>query len=145
MGALLLILAFGCRTQMVPGSDAVQPVRARQISPEVENFHRAISIQVGWRAYSESEIQADADGNLHVESADSTGLMPAIRIGDPLAEDGIWISMATDDALFGRLIKHTLMTQQPITRPFQEYMAEASCSSCHPGDRIPLRDWWEQR
>ncbi|NNE69359.1 MAG: hypothetical protein HKN29_03225 [Rhodothermales bacterium] len=141
-GILVVLAGFGCQAQRDVATRVVPPERARMMDADAASFHRGITLQVGWRNYRESETVRNEDGSLSIETSDSTGVAPSIMIVDPLTEEPLWLSMGMDDALFGRLIKHSLMTQVPIYRPFETYMEEASCSRCHPGDKIPLGDWW---
>jgi hypothetical protein len=36
--------------------------------------------------------------------------------------------------LLGKLIKQSLMTQQPISDPFSIFLEESDCTTCHPSD-----------
>jgi hypothetical protein len=49
-----------------------------------------------------------------------------------MSKDTIWIDMNTDTELLGRLVKHSLMTQEPIQRPYTNFFEVASCEKCHP-------------
>ncbi len=59
---------------------------------------------------------------------------PMIMITYPEGNDTVWVQMSTKNDLLGKLIKHSLMTQVPIKRPYEEYFEQAQCSSCHPSD-----------
>lgn len=112
---------------------ARQTVRYRQFPKwEATRYHRPIQMRIGWYPYSEADIVPDDDGNLLMLRADSVGEMPAIMIREPDSTNLIIVGMDIDNELLGRLIKHSLMTQVPIKRPFDQYLIEARCSQCHP-------------
>ena len=142
---VVLGIGIGCSPRTAPVPQAATGLnRARMVEPVASHFHRPVSLQIGWRNYRESEVVRDDDGNMVMLPVDSLeSQVPAIMVGDPLAEDAVWIGMDIDDALLGRLIKHTLMTQQPIQRPLETYVQTATCAPCHPGDKVSLDEWWE--
>ena len=49
-------------------------------------------------------------------------------------EKSIYFGMDIDNELLGRLIKQSLMTQQPITEPLTAFLEDADCSTCHPAE-----------
>lgn len=130
----LILQACSPRQAMVRG-DRIRSIPSMQAT----HHHRPITMQVGWIPYSEwtsSDSLAASRGEVTTDSIRFSE-MPAIFVTYPDSADSFWLDPSIDDALLGRLIKHTLMTQQPITRPFDEYLLRATCQPCHP-DRIPL-------
>ena len=128
----LVILTVTCR----PSQELV-PVKARQIRPsEVNSYHSPAVMKIAWYPYKDLELKKSGKDNWVVVKSDSTrqGAIPVILITYPDSGDSIWLEMNTDNELLGRLMKHTLMTQIPITEPIGEYLETAKCSKCHPGD-----------
>ncbi len=102
-----------------------------------QNFHKPIELKIGWYRYKESDAFQDSSNLWAVTLKDSGkvyGSSPILMVSYPDSSDGIYFDMDVDDALLGKLIKHSLMTQLPIKRPFKEFFAEADCSSCHPSE-----------
>lgn len=136
IAAALLAAAALIAAAMMAGCSpepARQTVRYRQFPKwEPTHYHRAIQMRIGWYPYSEADIVSDEEGNVVMMRTDSVGEMPAIIITEPDSADSIIIGMRIDNELLGRLIKHSLMTQVPIKRPFEQYLVEADCSKCHP-------------
>ena len=113
------------------------PTKARRVSPkEVTSYHSPANMKVGWLPYKDLELKRTGKNNWVVVKSDSTkqGAVPVILVTYPETNDSIWLDMNTDNELLGRLMKHTLMTQMPITEPFGDYLVSASCSKCHPSD-----------
>jgi hypothetical protein len=79
--------------------------------------------------------QTKANNWVIVESDSAkSGAIPVIQVIYPVTADTVWVQMNTKNDLLGKLIKHSLMTQQPIYEPYSEYFEKASCASCHPSD-----------
>jgi len=118
-------------------SQELVPVKARQIRPsEVSAYHSPAVMKIAWYPYKDLELKKTSKDNWVIVKSDSTkqGAIPVILITYPDSGDSIWLEMNTDNELLGRLMKHTLMTQAPITEPLGEYLEMAKCSTCHPGD-----------
>ncbi|MCA9741939.1 MAG: hypothetical protein H6695_10940 [Deferribacteres bacterium] len=126
-----LMIVAGCasapKTKVAP--------QVRQVAPDaVSSFHKKLQIQVGWLPYKNAEV-INVDGSRWaVSSGDSTGAgeIPVMIVRQ--GEDGepVQLGMDIDDALLGKLLKHSLMTEVPIKRPFDEFLKEADCATCHP-------------
>jgi hypothetical protein len=132
--AVIAVIIFTC-TQ----TGELQPSRVMQVQPsEVSAFHQPVSVQVGWFPYREHRLVRTGRDEWQVvkneDGSAKTGAVPQILIRYPRSSDSLWVDMNIDNALLGKLIKHTIMTEAPITRPFSEYMEVASCSKCHPSD-----------
>jgi hypothetical protein len=100
-----------------------------------QNFHKPLELKIGWYKYKESGAIEDSSNLWAVAFKDSGkvyGSSPILMVSYPDSTDGIYFDMDVDDALLGKLIKHSLMTQLPIKRPFKEFFATADCASCHP-------------
>ena len=113
------------------------PTKARRVSPnEVTSYHKQANMKIGWIPYKDLELKQTGKDNWVVIKSDSTkeGAIPVILLTYPESGDSIWLDMNTDNELLGRLMKHTLMTQIPITEPFGDYLVTASCSKCHPSE-----------
>lgn len=115
------------------------PTRTRNLRPaEVTNYHEAIRLRVGWVPYSDAELNKTGKNEWVIvrnEGTDKTGFVPLILLDYPDATtDSIWLDMDIDNELLGKLIKHSLITQEPIQRPFAEFFEVAKCSKCHPAD-----------
>ena len=110
--------------------------RIRQLRPgDITRYHEPVRLEVGWIPYQEHKLVVTKKGEWRVVrdvDNDTTSTMPMILLSYPNGTDSLWIDMNIDNALLGRLLKHTLMTQVPITRPFSEYFEVAKCSKCHP-------------
>lgn len=134
--ATLAILALGlfaitCTTKQA----VVVPPTARQLDPqEIKTYHNPVLMQIAWMPYSNLELkQTKADNWVIVESDSAKqGVIPVMRLIYPATEDTVWVQMNTKNDLLGKLIKHTLMTQEPISEPYSAYFEKAKCESCHP-------------
>ncbi len=127
-----IILIISCRTNM-----ELVPTRMRTVLPEeVSSYHSPVQMTIAWHPYQELNLVKKSDEKWIVTRSDSadTGVMPIILVTYPDTKDSIWLDMTTDNKLLGKLIKHSLMTQEPIKRPIGNYFEIASCSKCHPPD-----------
>lgn len=128
----IIIFITTCKSTM----DLV-PTKARRVSPkEVTSYHSPANMKIGWIPYKDLELKKTSKDNWVVVKNDSTkeGAIPVILLTYPESGDSIWLDMNTDNELLGRLMKHTLMTQIPITEPFGDYLVSAACSKCHPSE-----------
>jgi hypothetical protein len=66
------------------------------------------------------------------DSSDKAGMIPVIHISNFDTSESLWVYMDIDDALLGKLIKHSLMTEVPIEYPLKEYLQKADCMKCYP-------------
>lgn len=128
---LIVMIAVTCNQ-----TKELAPTRILQVNPsEVKAFHQPVSVQVGWFPYHEDKLVQTGKNDWKVvknTDGENEGTIPQILIHYPNSGDSIWLSMNVDNALLGKLVKHTLMTQIPIERPFAEYFEVAKCSTCHP-------------
>jgi hypothetical protein len=109
----------------------------RQVKPsEVAAYHPPIQVNIGWVPYQDQKLVQTGKNEWKVMKDESgkQGAVPVILINYPDSKDSIWIDMNMDNALLGKLIKHSLMTQEPIKRPFSQFFTEANCMRCHPSD-----------
>lgn len=137
--SFLAVLGFmvTCKTAQVP-TEAQAP-SLRQIKPsEVKGYHDPITLNIAWYPYEDLMLKQTKDYNWVVVKSDSThkSAIPVILITYPGKPDSIWVQMDTGNELLGKLIKHSLMTKEPIHEPFGEYFAEAKCTKCHPKNII---------
>jgi hypothetical protein len=134
---ILAILALGVLALNCNAPKEVPTPKLRTLSPaEVTSYHMPVNMQVAWVPYENLEVKMDKNNNwVIVESKDpKKSVIPVMLITYPATGDSVWVQMDTRSDLLGQLIKHTLMTQKPITEPFDAYLADAACSSCHPAD-----------
>ena len=133
--ALTLLVTIGLTCN---NTKEIQPSTYRQMRPSaLRSYHQPVNIQVGWFSYQESKLVRSGNNDWQVVKNDETdkiGIVPQILIRYPETSDSIWLDMNIDNALLGKLIKHSLMTQVPIQRPFAAYFEAAACSKCHPSD-----------
>ena len=129
--ALIALTALTC-TQM----KELQPTRVRQVQPgDVSGWHQPLTLQIGWFPYKEYSFERTGKNEWRVvkdEEADNSGDIPEILVTHPNTSDSVWLSMNIDNALLGKLVKHTLMTEEPIFEPLEEYFEVATCGKCHP-------------
>ncbi len=138
---IILLSILACKTSSVtPERSRVQvlePTKVRQIRPsEVNGFHKPLEMQVAWFPYEDRELKLTGDNEWGVfETADQkAGQIPMILVRYPASGDSIWLDMNTENQMLGKLLKHSLITQVPIKRPFLDFFQDASCTNCHPSD-----------
>ena len=137
---LFILFAFSLLVATCSSNKEITPPSARQISPkEVKGYHAPVEMKVAWFPYKNLQLKQTKANNWVIVKSDSTrqGAIPVIMVSYPETGDSIWIEMDTKNELLGKLIKHTLMTQQPISEPFGEYFETAKCTNCHPAD-VPV-------
>lgn len=137
---LLALLAITCSTS----KQYLEPSRARQLKPsEVRGYHNSVEMKIAWFPYKELELKKTRENNWVMVESDTgrTSAIPVIMITYPISEDSIWIDMNIKNELLGKLVKHTLMTQEPIFEPYSDYFANAKCSKCHPSNIKVNFDW----
>lgn len=135
VSAIILLSVSMCKTQEQPVVDKVPTIR--QVSPEdVRNYHDKIEMTIAWYPYENGVFKRNKDNEWVVvkEESGKKGTIPVILIKYPATGDSIWLDMNTASEDLGMLLKHSLMTQEPIRRPFAEYLEVASCTKCHPAD-----------
>ncbi len=130
--ALLVFLVTMCKTQQ----ELNEPPRVRQIKPEeVKGFHNPIEMTIAWYPYQDQSIKQTSKGTWKVVKSDGKeGAVPVIMIKYPNSKDSLWLDMNTSNEVLGKLLKHSLMTQVPISRPYSNFLEEARCQNCHPAD-----------
>ena len=136
---LYIIIAgiiIGCSTS---SKTDVQPIKIRKFKEwKAARFHKEVELKIGWYPYEKGNSQNVSSEEWVVSFEDSNdtidGYMPVIILRNAATNDSLSLGMDIDDALFGKLLKHTLMTQVPIKRPFKDYLKQADCSICHPSE-----------
>ena len=125
------VMLIGCGRELMDTTPRVRHIK----TDGVEDFHKPIRLTVGWMSYEEESVVSDNGSTYHVEPADAlkTGRIPALQI---TYEDGTTstLDMNISNELLGQLIKSSLMSEQPIRRPYSEFMQTADCSNCHPSE-----------
>lgn len=145
---LLLLVACASKSQLK--NDSSLKVRKYDKSKTVR-YHQPLELKIGWFPYREEAVERKEENVWtvvqEVDGQDpahpySDGAMPMIIVGYPDSARGITLEMNIDDALLGRLLKHSLMTEIPIEMPLKAYMEKADCATCHPAEvkirRSPL-------
>lgn len=116
--------------------EEITPTRVRSLDArEVSSYHTPMSLQIGWFPYQEHTFKQTGRNEWRVvksKDTDKKGAVPMILVQSAGASDSLWIDMNIDNALLGKLVKHSIMTQEPIFRPFVDYFEVAKCSKCHP-------------
>ena len=102
----------------------------------MSSYPKPIELTIAWHPYKDQVLQRTSENEWAVVKSDSSraGKIPVILIRYPGTQDSLLVEMNTESALFGKLLKHSLMTQEPISHPFGEYFEKASCTNCHPKD-----------
>ncbi len=130
---MLIIVGCGSNVQLEK-----KEARMRKIDKwEGQNFHREIAMKVAWIPYNEGTMTETKDNQWSLSFPDSNaaeGMLPVMILSYPDSNHFVMIDLHMDNALLGNLIKHTLMTEAPIERPFMEYLKTSDCSKCHPPD-----------
>lgn len=110
--------------------------RVRTTHPmAVKGYHDPVKLEIGWVPYEEhklvktkrNEWKMVKDEDILIKSN-----MPMILVTFPNSTDSLWLDMNIDNEMLGKLVKHAMMTQVPVTRPFSEYLEIAKCGKCHP-------------
>ena len=101
---------------------------------EAGGYHNSVEMTVGWIPYTQDNLVKEGDNLYRFVKGDTTTgkKLPAILLKYPATQDSIWLDMTMSNEDLGNLIKHTLMTEVVIKRPFAEFYDEAQCSKCHP-------------
>ncbi|MCB0521988.1 MAG: hypothetical protein H6577_00210 [Lewinellaceae bacterium] len=132
---LLLAAAFSFVT-CKQYQEAQLETRTRQLKPsDITAYHPPIQLTIAWVPYEDLRLIKTKKDEWKIVKDDKPGKkgnLPMILATYPNSNDTIWIDMNTDNELLGKLIKHSLMTQEPIKRPFGEFFDMAACQKCHP-------------
>ena len=132
---LLLLIPIGYLTCTAPVKTVNSAPFIRQMKPnEVTSYHRPVQMRIAWFPYKDISVEQRADNEWVVLPAkdEKEGNVPVILIDYLNHTDSIWLEMDTDNETLGKLVKHTLMTEEPITKPYSNYFEYASCTRCHP-------------
>lgn len=131
-------LVFGAASLLAACAPTAQTTAPRTRTMSVDDatrHHQPVQLQVAWREYREHVMRATGDATWAVtDEVAKVGEVPVLVVSYPDTTKDLTLRMDIDDALLGKLLKHTLMTQQPITTPLGQYLQVAQCSSCHPAD-----------
>ena len=135
--SILSLLFLAIVTIKCAAPKEVAPPTAKQLSPsEISAYHKPIQMQIAWMPYKSLELKQTKKNNWVMVESDhpKESALPIIMVTYPATNDTVWVQMNTKNDLLGKLIKHSLMTQQPIKKPYKEYFEVAQCGSCHPSD-----------
>lgn len=125
--AFVVVNCSKTRTLVVENTRTTRP-------EEIFSYHQEMKVQVGWMPYQNHRVIQTGDNEWKIVKSTETifqGNAPVILISYPTG-DSILLDMNIKNELLGKLIKHSAMTQKPISRPFTAFMEEAKCQSCHP-------------
>ena len=131
MVCAMFVLA-GCSSS---AKRAQAPPQVRTVEQtKITSFHKPLEIKVGWLPYESAEVIKVAGNRWAVSRDDSAAgrSFPVLVIQQGADSEPVQLGMDTDDALLGKLLKHSLMTEVPIKRPFDKFLQEADCAKCHP-------------
>lgn len=110
--------------------------RSRLLSPkEITSFHTDVTVTVGWIPYQDTKLVQTGDNEWKImkrEQVSEKGASPIIVVTYPGSKDTLLLDMNIENEILGKLIKHSVMTQVPISRPFTTFFNEAKCQTCHP-------------
>lgn len=132
--SVIVFIVYNCS----PSKEMVAD-RSRILQPsQISTFHPAVSISVGWVPYEDQKLVRTGKNEWKIEQLKEgegkSSSVPVLFIQNEGYQDTILLDMNIDNELLGRLIKHSVMTQQPIQRPFTTFFEYAKCESCHPED-----------
>ena len=133
-GLLMVFIVMNCgQYRKISQTDTN---RVRQIKPnEISSYHDAVKLEVAWLPYQEHQLVRTKRNEWKMVKNEEIGVtsnMPMILVSYPNSQDTVWFDMNMDNEMLGRLLKHSLMTQVPISRPFTEFVEVAKCGKCHP-------------
>ena len=129
----LLLVFSTCK----PQEKSADSIKIRQIKPEeVRSFHRSLEMTVAWYPYEDLGYEKTNKNEWKIVRYESSGkgVIPVILIRYPDSGDSIWLDMDIKSEDLGMLLKHSLMSQEEIKRPFTEFLELATCTKCHPED-----------
>lgn len=112
--------------------------KSRTMQPgDITSFHPEISVTLGWVPYQDQKLVQTKKNEWKVvkhKSGDKAGKVPVILVSYPESKDSILLDMDIENELLGKLLKHSVITQEPIKRPFVTFFEKAKCQKCHPAD-----------
>ena len=129
--SVIVFVVYNCSPTKEMVADRSRTLRPSQIS----TFHPAVSISVGWVPYEDHKLVRTGKNEwkiVELEEGEQKGSVPVLFVKNEGYRDTILLDMNIENELLGRLIKHSVMTQQPIQRPFTTFFEYAKCESCHP-------------
>ncbi len=130
---MLIFSVVTCKTQ----KEAVSESTVRQLKPkDVRSYHEPIEMTIAWYPYENKKLKMTSKNEWKIVEDENgkSGNVPVILIRYPSSGDSIWLDMNIKSEDLGMLLKHSLMTQEPIKRPFTNYLEIATCTKCHPSD-----------
>ena len=102
---------------------------------EIAAFHKEVSVNIGWIPYADQKLVQTGKNEWKIVQSDdggNIGSIPVIVVTYPDSKDTLLLDMDIENELLGRLIKHSVMVQQKIHRPFTTFFEETKCERCHP-------------
>lgn len=118
--------------------EAQLDTKTRQLkTADIAAYHPPIQMTVAWVPYEDLKLMKTSKNEWKIVKdgeAGKQGNVPMMLVTYPNSNDTIWIDMNMENELLGKLIKHSLMTQEPIKRPFGQFFEVASCQKCHPAE-----------
>ena len=132
--ASIITFAITCKSTL----DLSTP-KARQVKmSDVQGYHDPINLKVAWLPYRDMALKQTGENDWVIinDSTSKIGAIPMILVTYPESGDSVWIDMNTRSEELGKLIKHTLMTQQTIQEPYHNYLKVTKCGTCHPKDVV---------
>ena len=132
--ASIITFAITCKSAL----DLSTP-KARQVKmSDVQGYHAPINLKVAWLPYRDMALKQTGENDWVIinDSTSKIGAIPMILVTYPESGDSVWIDMNTRSEELGKLIKHSLMTQQTIQEPYHNYLKVTKCGTCHPKDVV---------
>ena len=135
---ILIFIVFGCANKSKI-SDDYPKVRKFSEWKSIK-YHKDIQMRIGWYPYQQQDIHKTKNSTwtINKDSTISAGASPVIILKYPDSTETLWLNMDIDNALLGKLIKHSLMTEIPVKKPFGDFLVEADCAKCHPTNKMHL-------
>jgi hypothetical protein len=101
---------------------------------EPKDYHKPIELRIGWYPYDEVGMIKTGINTWKMvsDSCCKQGNIPILLIRNAESEETLWLNMDIDDALLGKLIKQSLMTEVPLSGPLSEFIEKTDCMTCHP-------------
>ncbi len=127
---VVFFLIYNCSPSKYLVVDKSRTLKTNDIS----SFHTSLSVTVGWIPYQDQKvIQTGKNEWKVVKSEEEEGSsLPMLVISYPETQDSLLLTMATENEVLGKLIKHSLMTQEQISTPYTDFFERAKCQKCHP-------------
>ena len=136
LAGIFFVLSCSSQSRLQDTAPSVRKFDAIFEKGKAERFHQPLELKIGWYPYQKGETTSTAREVWTASFSDSSakGWMPLILVRYPDSSRAQWFDLSVDDALLGKLLKHSLMTEMPIQRPYKDFLQQADCMKCHPAN-----------